>query len=54
LKLSQGWYQVNFYGTAITVLGTWAAVTLDIPFKPLVKVLCHCKAAWRDVDAFIK
>jgi hypothetical protein len=38
----------------MAVIGAQLAVSLDIAFKPVVKVLCHCEASWRGVNAFIE
>jgi hypothetical protein len=54
LELTQGRYQVVLYDGLVAVKRSLRAVSLNIAFKPLVKVLLHCKATWRRVGTFIK
>ncbi len=45
---------MSFNNGLVAVKCALRAISLNIPFKPVAKVLCQCKASRQCVDTFIK
>ena len=52
--MAQSWYDVVLYNGLIAIEGTLRAVSLNIPFKPIMKVLSHCEPSWWGVYALFQ